>query len=296
MSELRESRIVTKSLEFAFLEAGPSNGPLALCLHGFPDSALTWRHLLPRLGDSGWHAVAPWMRGYAPTAVPADGRYQTAVLAHDVIDLISALGATDAVVIGHDWGALAAHGAAILAPERVKRLVTMAVPHRGAGLALATSYAQQKRSWYMFLFQTPLAESAVSAGDFAFVDRLWHDWSPGYTPEAVELEGAKRALRAPGGLAAALGYYRATFDPSLQDPALAGDQMRTLGAEVPVKTLYLHGANDGCMGLESLQGMDSAYTGGLEKQIVERAGHFLHLERRDVVEAAILGFAGPARR
>jgi pimeloyl-ACP methyl ester carboxylesterase len=295
MSTLRESRVTTKSLEFALLASGPERGPLALCLHGFPDSALTWRHLLPRLGAAGWRAVAPWMRGYAPTTVPADGRFQTAVLAHDVLDLIDALGASEAVVIGHDWGALAAHGAAILAPERVRRLVTLAVPHRGAGIALATSYAQQKRSWYMFFFQTPLAEAAVAAGDFAFVERLWRDWSPGYTPEAEDLEGAKRALRAPGGLAAALGYYRATFDPGRQDPALAGDQMRTLGAEVPVPTLYLHGADDGCMGLESLQGVEAAYTGGLEKRVVEGAGHFLHLERREIVEPAILGFLGHAR-
>jgi len=292
MSALRESRVRTKSLEFACLESGPEGGPLALCLHGFPDSALTFRHLLPRLGAAGWCAVAPWMRGYAPTAIPADGRYQTAVLARDVIELADALGAASAVVIGHDWGALAAHGAAILAPERVRRLVTLAVPHRGAGVALATSYAQQKRSWYMFFFQTPLADAAVAAADFAFVERLWRDWSPGYTPAAEEIEGVKRALRAPGGLAAALGYYRATFDPKLQDPALAGDQMRVLGAEVPVPTLYLHGADDGCMGLESLDGIESAYTGGLETRVIDGAGHFLHLERRDVVETAILEALG----
>lgn len=292
MTSLRETRIRTRGLEFALLECGPAQGPLALCLHGFPDSAHTFRHLLPRLAAAGWRAVAPWMRGYAPTAIPADGRYQAATLARDVIELIDALGAPNAVVVGHDWGALAAHGAAILAPERVHRLVTLAVPHRGAGLALATSYAQQKRSWYMFFFQTPLADAAVAAADFAFIDHLWRDWSPGYEPAAEDLAGAKRALRAPGGLAAALGYYRATFDPRLQDPALAGDQIRVLGAEVPVPTLYLHGADDGCMGLESLETMRSAYSGGLETRVIDGAGHFLHLERREIVEAAILDFLG----
>ncbi len=296
MHALRESRIRTQSLEFAFLEAGPAEGPLVLCLHGFPDSAPTWRHLLPQLGDAGWHAVAPWMRGYAPTAVPEDGRYQTAVLARDVVELIEAFRASRAVVIGHDWGALAAHGAAILAPERVIRLVTLSIPHRGAGLALASSYDQQKRSWYIFFFQTPLAEAAVSAGDFAFIERLWRDWSPDYAPEPEDLEGVKRALRAPGGLAAALGYYRAAFDPSRQDPALAADQQRVLGAAVPVPTLYLHGADDGCMGVESLRGIESAYGGGLEQRVIPKAGHFLHLERRDLVEAAILAFLGPAGR
>ena len=50
-------------------------GPLALCLHGFPDSAHTWDHLLPELAAAGFRAVAPWTRGYAPTDVPADGDY-----------------------------------------------------------------------------------------------------------------------------------------------------------------------------------------------------------------------------
>ncbi len=79
-------------VEFSYLEAGPQSGPLALCLHGFPDSAHTWRHLLPALGDAGYHAVAPWMRGYAPTAIPADGRYQTGALATDACALHDALG------------------------------------------------------------------------------------------------------------------------------------------------------------------------------------------------------------
>jgi len=65
--------ITANGLKFAALVEGPADGPLALCLHGFPDSAHTWRYLLPELAAAGFRAVAPWMRGYAPTAVPADG-------------------------------------------------------------------------------------------------------------------------------------------------------------------------------------------------------------------------------
>ena len=94
-------------LEFAYLEDGPPDGPLALCLHGFPDSAHTWRHLLPALGGAGYHAVAPFMRGYAPTAMPADGRYQTGALAPTPTPCTRPWAATgEAVLIGHDWGAL----------------------------------------------------------------------------------------------------------------------------------------------------------------------------------------------
>src|SRR5262252_8591367 len=111
---VRTRTVLANDLEFGILEAG--SGPLALCLHGFPDSAQTWRDLLPELADAGFRAVAPFMRGYAPTAVPADGRYQMGVLAADAIALHEALGADErAVIVGHDWGAGAAHGAAAAA-------------------------------------------------------------------------------------------------------------------------------------------------------------------------------------
>src|SRR3954469_14203928 len=102
----REGRTEVGGVDLAYLEAG--EGPLALCLHGFPDTAHTWRHLLPELAGAGFRAVAPFLRGYAPTEVPADGRYQTGALAADAIALHEALGGgSDAVIVGHDWGAMA---------------------------------------------------------------------------------------------------------------------------------------------------------------------------------------------
>ena len=75
--------------------------------------AHTWRHLMPALAGAGFHAVAPFMRGYAPTAVPADCAYQVGALVADVVALHEVLGGDgDAVLIGHDWGAEAAYGAA----------------------------------------------------------------------------------------------------------------------------------------------------------------------------------------
>lgn len=84
MSEhtIERGTATVNGVEFAYLAAG-SDGPMALCLHGFPDSAHTWRHLMVRLADAGYRAVAPFLRGFAPTAVPTDGRYQTGMLAMD---------------------------------------------------------------------------------------------------------------------------------------------------------------------------------------------------------------------
>lgn len=96
------------------------NGPLALCLHGFPDSAHTWRHLLPSLADASFRAVAPYMRGYSPTGLPTDGCYSLGAPAQDAVAIHDAVGADDgALFIGHDWGAGAAYVAAAFAPDNM---------------------------------------------------------------------------------------------------------------------------------------------------------------------------------
>ncbi|MDQ1375422.1 MAG: hypothetical protein QOJ09_2760, partial [Actinomycetota bacterium] len=243
--DLREGRIEANGLLFASLEAGPADGPLALCLHGFPDSAWTWRHLLPELAGAGYRAVAPFMRGYEPSEVPQDGRYQTGALVADACAIHEALDADGrAVLIGHDWGAMATYGAAVHRPDQWRRIVASAVPPLAAMAEAFFSYDQIKRSFYMFFFQNPLADMAVGMNDLAFIDRLWADWSPGY--DATEdLQYVKQSLRQPENLAAAIGYYRAMFDPTKQSPELTTEQAATAGTP-PQPTLYLHGADDGC--------------------------------------------------
>jgi len=288
--------VKANDVEFAYLTAGPSDGPLALCLHGFPDHAPTFAALLDELGAAGFHAVAPWMRGYAPTAVPADGRYQSAALALDALALADELaGDRPAVLVGHDWGAIAAYLACAHRPERFARLVTLAVPHTGAiGAQLFLSPVQAKRSWYMFFFQSPFADLAVPGDDFAFIDLLWRDWSPGYTPDPDFMRALKDTLGAPGSTDAALGYYRALFQPERQDPALADVQSKAF-APVPVPTLYLHGETDGCMGVELVDASALApfFPAGIDVDIVPGAGHFLHLERPAAVNPRIVEFVSP---
>src|SRR5262245_14862892 len=109
MVDLRTGSVQANSIAFHYLELG--TGPLVLCLHGFPDNAYTYRYLLPVLAAAGFRAVAPFMRGYAPTRAAPDGRYQSVLLAQDAVALITALGAERAFLVGHDWGAQATYGA-----------------------------------------------------------------------------------------------------------------------------------------------------------------------------------------
>ena len=287
-AEISEGRITAGDLEFAYLEAG--SGPLALCLHGFPDTPWSWRHLLPALADAGFHAVAPWMRGYAPTDVPADGRYQTGALALDACNLHEALGGgSDAVLIGHDWGALATYPAAAWQPDRWRRVVTMAVPPASALTAGMLTPAQLKRSWYIWFFQMAgLPEMLIPADDFALVAQLWADWSPGFDGDE-DVARVRAALAGADNQTAALGYYRAMFDPSGHDPALAEAQAAAQ-APLPQPTLYLHGSDDGCMGAEMVT--DAVLTGlpaeGSRYEVLDGAGHFLQVEQPDVVNRLVV--------
>lgn len=128
MEQFRTGKVGANGIDFHYIEAG--SGPLVLCLHGFPDNAYTYRYLLPVLAQAGFRAVAPFMRGYFPSGRPADERYESVLLARDAAALIAALGADQGCVIGHDWGGAATAGCAVLAPQRVHKIVTLAIPPR----------------------------------------------------------------------------------------------------------------------------------------------------------------------
>ncbi|WP_067797348.1 alpha/beta fold hydrolase [Actinomadura formosensis] len=287
MGDITTGSVTANGLGFGYLTAGPEDGPLALLLHGFPDSARTWRHLMPELAAAGYRAVAPFTRGYAPTSVPADGAYQTGALAADAVALHEALGGgPDAVVIGHDWGAFTTYGAANVAPGRWRRAVAMSVPPMSVMTTAFFDYEQLKRSFYIFLFQTPLAGMAL---DRAFVEGLWRDWSPAGADHAADVDHAMECLATPANIEAAIGYYRAMLDPSKHVERYAAEQEAASAAgEVPV--LYLHGAEDGCLGTDviHLDAVQAALPPGSAAHLVPRAGHFLHLDRPEDVNARIL--------
>jgi pimeloyl-ACP methyl ester carboxylesterase len=269
--------VTANGIEIAYLEDGPRDGPLALCLHGFPDSAHTFRFLLPTLANAGFHTVAPFLRGYAPSAVPADGDYTQATLAADINALHEVLGGDErAVLIGHDWGAGIAYGASASGgTERWRRVVAGAVPPPGSTAQAFFSYDQIKRSFYIFFFQTPLADMVVGMNDLEFIDRLWADWSPGY--DATEdLKHVKESLRDPANLTAAIGFYRAIFTGG---GIAAGGQQ---------PTLYLHGNTDGCLDVGLAAGAEAHLPPGSKVEIIDGAGHFMHVEKPDVVNPLIL--------
>lgn len=297
MPELERGEVQANGLRFHYLERG--EGPLALCLHGFPDSPWTYRHLLPELANAGYRAVAPFVRGFAPTEVPADRHHvHTNTMVADALALHEALGGDgNAVLVAHDWGAVAAYGAAGQAPERWRRCAILNIPPFQVFGANLFSYEQIKRSFYFWFFQMQeIIEDTVSANDFAFIDNIWADWSPGY--DATEdLPLVKECLRDSAHLQTALGYYWGQFDPSrMGSPAWAEEQAAAWGYSLSQPTLYLHGTNDGCHGLnaEQVEGVKDYLGEGSESELIEGVGHFMLVERPQEINSRIMRFLGQA--
>lgn len=259
-------------LRFAYLEEG--QGPLVLLMHGFPDTAQTWDAVRPTLAAAGFRAVSPYTRGYFPTAIPADGRYDAEVLGRDVLALIPALGAEQAILVGHDWGASACYAAAALGPERVRLLVTVAIPHPGS---LRPSLRLMWGVRHMLRFQFSSAEALLRRDNFAHVDELVQRWSPAWRVPADETAAVKECFRHPGVVEAALGYYRAMSLRPL--PALL-QPLAMPGA-------VFCGTDDGVLTREHYARADRFYSRGLEI-VAMPGGHFLHREYPQQFSAELL--------
>lgn len=281
MSEPEQISIVTPDLTFGALAWGDPEGPLALLLHGYPDTAWTWRHLGPYLADRGWRAVAPFTRGYAPSDLAPDDDYSAAALAADAVAIADALGAgDDAVLIGHDWGAVTVWRVAEVAPDRFARLVSLAVPPAGAVLRPFGHWSQRRLalrqaglSWYALFNTLPGAERSLDR----LIPYLWRRWSPGYDA-TDDLAHLWRSLDVPARRQASLLYYRANF--------VKGAKALFLGKPT-VPVLHLHGVHDGCVQADLVGHAPDLFPDGSRTEVLEDCGHFLQLERPDAVHERI---------
>lgn len=278
----RELRVDANRMTFGALQWGDERAPLALLVHGYPDTAWTWRHLGPHLAERGWRAVAPFTRGYAPTGLAPDDRYFVEDLGRDIRALHHALGGdARAVLVGHDWGAVATWAVTAADPDLFDRYVALSVPPPAvlaqpgpARLALR----QLQMSWYMGFNQVPGAERQLGR----IVPKLWRAWSPGYDP-SVDLRYVFAAWPTLAHRRAALKYYRDSLRRGMADTL-------ALGAGAPA--LYLHGERDGCLHPAIGDRAVDALPSGSRFARVPGVGHFLQLEDPDRVNALIGDWLG----
>ncbi|WP_370289391.1 alpha/beta fold hydrolase [Nocardioides sp.] len=263
---------------------GPTpQAPLVVALHGYPDTAWTWRRVAPLLVEAGYRVVAPFQRGYAPSAIPADGDYSVRALADDAVALHAALGGDErALLVGHDWGALAATTVASRAAQPYRAIAALAVPPLAhvqpsrdvLGAWSAAMLRQPFRSWYIAVNQVPGLTERVFA---RMVARLWAWWSPGYDARE-DLALLAQAVPDRAHERAVVSYYRAIV-PGLREAM--GPPQHPL--------LYLHGARDGCLDPRIVPVVTARMPAG-RVHAVPDAGHFLELEQPDAVAGHLLRY------
>jgi pimeloyl-ACP methyl ester carboxylesterase len=290
-----ETRTVeANGLAFECLEVGDGDH-LALCLHGFPDDAGSMAPLQSRLAETGYTAVAPYMRGYEPTGPAPDGDYSARALGADAVALAEAYGERDGfeetVLVGHDWGAIAGYAAAVRSPGTFDRMATLAVPPRFDAL-LARHPRQVTRSWYIWLFQAPdVAERAVRWQDFALLELLWGLWSPSWDYPGERIESVKATFSEGETVENALAYYRQFVGPAARRVVSSGRLPSFDGRRrIEVPTLVLAGEEDGAIGPGLFDRADEAFDARCRVVRVNGAGHFLHQERPDVVGEEVVSF------
>jgi pimeloyl-ACP methyl ester carboxylesterase len=263
--------VEANGIRFAYIAEG--KGPLALLVHGFPDTPHTWDHVRPLVAAKGYRAVCPFTRGYRPTQIPsrdADGE----TLARDVLALVEALGEKEATLIGHDWGAGAVYGAAAIEPGRVRKLIALAIPHPAT---LKPTLAQLWGARHFFAYKIPGAARRFGANDLAALPLILRRWSPKWNPTAADLAPVRECFADPASLDAAFGYYRAlTFTPGA-----------FLRPKIPVPTVVFSGTDDPNVSRLDYERARRKFTG---EYVIEEmpGGHFLHLEHPEIFAEKLL--------
>jgi pimeloyl-ACP methyl ester carboxylesterase len=291
-------------------EAG--TGPLVLLLHGFPESWYSWRHQLTALAAAGYHAVAPDQRGYCGTgsAGPHDvGDYTMLHLTGDVIALMDALGAEQAVVAGHDWGAPVAWHTALFRPDRIRGVIGLSVPYRsrGSSAPIAALRRTLGESFYMVYFQQPgVADAELSRDPAATFRKVFCSLSGDGPPMGLIppgggfLDAAAEPAQLPSWLSQAdidayVGQYaEAGFTGPLNWYRNMDRNWELTAAwqhaPISVPALFIAGDRDPVLGFVSTDGLATflpALTGSV---ILPGCGHWTQQERPDEVSAAMIEF------
>ena len=259
-------------LSFRLAAAG-SGDRLLLCLHGFPESAISWRHQIAPMAQAGYQVWAPDLRGYGSTTRPTDlDAYRIETLLEDVTALIDAAKTHRVTLVGHDWGGIIAWYYAMRKPARVEALIVLNAPHPACFERELRRWRQFRRSWYAALFQIPwLPEALLSTGHACAIGAIFERMRvhPEYLPDEI-VRLYRRQACAPGALTAMLNYYRA---------ALRGGgavRQRKLGyPAINAPTLVIWGLQDQALAPENLDGLETLVA-DLTIVKLDTAGHFVH--------------------
>lgn len=277
----------TDRLALHYRDSGPGDGPVAILLHGWPDSIDTWETLRGELNAAGWRTLVPYLRGFGPNrflnaGTPRSG--QLSAIADDTLALADRLGVDRFAVIGHDWGARAAYILAALHPERVSHCVALAVGYAPAG---PLPLPQVRNYWYHWYFHTPEGQTRLTENRRALCRYLWALWAPDWRDQGVAFEAAAPAFDNPDWAAITLHSYQQRWGNATADPAYRHWEERLAAfPAITVPSLVLHGRHDACNDPLTSENRDG-FQGAYRRELID-AGHFPHREAPTVVNPLIL--------
>lgn len=260
---------------FAFADVG--SGPLVVLVHGFPDTPHGWEAIATAVAGAGHRVVVPWLRGYHPDTHVAGRGFGAEEISADLVALLDALDVPSAVLVGHDWGASMVYGAANLAPERVRAIVPIDIPHPSL---ITPSPAAAWAARHFLALKAPWAERTVARDDFAYVERLYSRWAPEWSgPERDAcLRRAKECFADPASLTGAVDHYR----------ALSPRPAKAVAAVPRVPALVVGGG--GFLDPELYHRTAAATGPGSRALVVDGVGHWPHREAEGAFTEALLDF------
>jgi pimeloyl-ACP methyl ester carboxylesterase len=284
----------TPTLEIGYEAYGDAAGFPIVLLHGFPDDARAWDAVAPPLAAAGYRVLVPYLRGYGPTHFldPAAPRMaQQAAIAQDLLDFMDALGVARAGLAGYDWGGRAACITALLAPERVRALVTiggynvqntLAAPHPAPA-------EEERAHWYQWYFNTERGRVGLEQHRRAICRLLWQEWSPTWRFDDATFDRTAASFENADFVPVVIHSYRHRHGNAPSDPRF--DQVeRHLATQPPitVPAMVLHGADDRVSPPHRSEGHMALFPAGTARHVVAGAGHFMPREQpRAVVEALL---------
>ena len=263
MTEIEESTVdVGGGMTFRLRSAGPPDGRLVVLLHGFPQTSVSWREVMPGLAADGYRAVAFDQRGYSEGARP-EGVESYAIdhLVADVLAVADDLGGHRFDVVGHDWGGIVAWYVAGFHPERVRTLNVASTPHPLAFVAALRGDLggdQPSKSGYADFFRSPEAEDFFLRDDAAPLRGMYSNLP------AEAAEDYVRVLRGPGAMTGALNYYRATRFEDLPDPG-----------PIRCPTLYVWSTDDMALGREAAEHTGDHVEGPYRFEVLDGVSHWV---------------------
>jgi pimeloyl-ACP methyl ester carboxylesterase len=201
------------SLDVAYVELGPADGPPAILLHGWPYDIHSFIEVAPRLADAGYRVIVPYLRGYGGTRFLSDSTLrngQPSALAVDVVALMDALGIRQAILAGFDWGARNADIVAALWPERCAGLVSVSgylIGSQAAGAQPLPPEAELQW-WYQFYFATERGRAGYDKNRRDFARLIWRTASPQWTFDDATFERSAAAFDNSDHVAIVIHNYR----------------------------------------------------------------------------------------